>query len=105
MDCEVNRLKDSMQTTYSGRCHGKQAELGCLDVLALGCRAVLENPPPNHADDPVEDVGILTCQFDAVRHVCLHAHLPEIALVHSAIRTGMLAETLDAGKKASMDRN
>ena len=94
-----------MRSTYSGRGHGKQAELGRLDVLALGSRAILENPPPDHVDDPVEDAGILACQFDPGCHVRLHAHPPEVTLVHRAIRTCVLAETLDTSEKAPIHRS
>ena len=90
-----------MGSTYSGWRHGKEAKLGRLDVLALGSRAFLENPPPNHGDDTVEEAGILACQLDPLGHVGLHAHPPEVAPVHCAIGARVLAETLDTSEKAS----
>lgn len=57
-------------------------------MLALGRHSILEDPLTDPNEHVLEDGSVLAGSVDLVRHVLLHSHFPEAALVHQASGTG-----------------
>lgn len=88
---------------YSYWGHREETKIGLLDVAAIRAYSFLEYPFADPCDCMLKDASILLCMLDMISHIPLHAHLPEVALVDSAVGTGTPCEGLETCHDTPVD--